>query len=77
MFFRIILRGVRFHLLGAGHLTNGRLCHISAVEFTVQPDEDFTYIYAADGTLAEFQGFKPARCVAVHDLAQAAHAFCS
>jgi hypothetical protein len=55
---------------GWTRLPNGRLRHISGVEFTVESGEGFTDINAADDTLAEFQVFELARGVPVHDLAQ-------
>jgi len=55
---------------GWTRLPNGRLRHISGVEFTVEPGEGFTDINAADDTLAEFQAYELARGVPVHDLAQ-------
>ena len=51
-------------------LPNGRLRHISGVEFTVEPGDGFTDINTADDTLAEFQAYELARGVPVHDLAQ-------
>ena len=55
---------------GWTRLPNGRLRHISGVEFTVEPGEGFTDINAADDTLAECQAYELARGVPVHDLAQ-------
>lgn len=55
---------------GWTRLPNGRLRHISGVEFTVEPGEGFNDINAADDTLAEFQAYELARGVPVHDLAQ-------
>jgi hypothetical protein len=55
---------------GWTRLPNGRLRHISGVEFTVELGEGFTDINAADDTLAEFQAYELSRGVPVHDLAQ-------
>jgi hypothetical protein len=55
---------------GWTRLPNGRLRHISGVEFTVELGEGFTDINAADDTLAEFQAYELGRGVPVHDLAQ-------
>lgn len=55
---------------GWSRLSNGRLRHISGVEFTVERGNGFTDINAAEDTLAEFQHYELARGVPVHDLAQ-------
>jgi hypothetical protein len=55
---------------GWTRLPNGRLRHISGVEFTVEPGEGFIDIDAAPDTLAEYQRYELARGVPAHDLAQ-------
>jgi hypothetical protein len=51
-------------------LPNGRLRHISGVEFTVESGEGFIDIDAAPDTLAEYQRYEFARGVPPDDLAQ-------
>ena len=55
---------------GWTRLPNGRLRHISGVEFTVEPGEGFIDIDAAPDTLAEYQRYEFARGVSPDELAQ-------
>jgi hypothetical protein len=48
-------------------LPNGRLRHVSGLEFTVARGDGYTDIQAAPDTLDQFEVFEAARGVPVHD----------
>lgn len=50
-------------------LENGRLRHVSGLEFELDEGDGYTDVNAADDTLAEFQRYELARGVPAHDLA--------
>jgi len=50
-------------------LPNGRLRHISGLEFEVALGDGYTDVVLEQSTMAEFQRYECARGVPVHDLA--------
>lgn len=49
-------------------LPDGRLRHVSGVEFTVERGDGFTDIRVTPDTLAAFQAHEAARGVPIHDM---------
>lgn len=53
-----------------GRLPNGRLRHVSGLEYTVKRGDGFTDINTVDNTLQEYQDFELARGVAPHQMVE-------
>lgn len=51
-------------------LHDGRLRHVSGVEFTVEPGDGLTDIRVTPESLDAFQAYEAARGVPVHDMTQ-------
>lgn len=61
---------------GWTRLPNGRLRHISGLEFDVSEGDGYTDAETCEDTLAEFQRYEQARGVPLHDLAERLQRLC-